>query len=99
MSPEQIEGEDVDIRSDIFSFGTMLYEMAGGKNPHQGKSSTQTMYKVLKAAPEPIDHLREELPEPFIKIISRCMSKNPDDRYDDIRDLLAELKSLKATFS
>jgi serine/threonine protein kinase len=95
MSPEQIEGQDVDTRSDIFSFGTMLYEMASGKNPHQGKSTTKTMYNILEVKPEPISQLRAELPEPFEEITLRCLSKRPEDRYNKVHDLLADLTELK----
>jgi hypothetical protein len=95
MSPEQIEGQDVDTRSDIFSFGTMLYEMASGKNPHQGKSTTKTMYNILEAKPEPISNIRSELPDPFDEITLRCLSKKPDDRYDDVQNLLEDLRDLK----
>jgi hypothetical protein len=95
MSPEQIEGQDVDMRSDIFSFGTMLYEMASGQNPHQGKSSTKTMYNILEIKPEPISQLRSELPEPFDEITLKCLCKKPADRYSDVHDLLADLRELK----
>ena len=99
MSPEQIEGQDVDTRSDIFSFGTMLYEMASGKNPYQGKSATTTMYNVLEVKPEPISQLRSELPEQFVEIILQCLGKDPADRYRDVRDLLADLASLQKSLT
>ncbi len=99
MSPEQIEGQDVDMRSDIFSFGTMLYEMASGKNPYLGKSTTKTMYNVLETKPEPICQLRSELPEPFEEITFRCLNKNPADRYNDVQDLLADLASLQKSLT
>jgi serine/threonine-protein kinase len=73
----------------------MLYEMASGKNPHQGKSTTKTMYNILEAKPEPISDIRSELPEPFDEITLRCLSKKPDDRYDDVQDLLEDLRDLK----
>lgn len=99
MSPEQLEGQNVDMRSDIFSFGAMLYEMATGKNPYLGNSTTKTMYNVLEAIPEPISQLRSELPEPFEEITLRCLGKNPSDRYNDVQDLLADLKDLKKSIS
>jgi hypothetical protein len=95
MSPEQIEGQAVDTRSDIFSFGTMLYEMASGKNPHKGKTTTKTMYNILEVKPEPISTLRSELPDLFEEITLRCLGKEPEDRYKDVHDLLAALKDLK----
>lgn len=99
MSPEQIEGRDVDTRSDIFSFGTMLYEMASGKNPHQGKSATTTMYNIVEVTPEPLSQLMSELPEQFIDITFRCLGKNPADRYTDARGLLTDLKDLKKSLT
>ncbi len=99
MSPEQIEGQGVDKRSDIFSFGTMLYEMASGKNPYQSKSATTTMYNVVEITPEPLSQLRSELPAQFIDITLRCLGKKPADRYDDAHDLLADLKDLKESLT
>ena len=94
MSPEQIEGKDVDPRSDIFAFGTILYEMATGKNPYKGDSAVVTIHNVLEVTPEPLSQLRSELPEQLVKITLRCLSKEPTDRYDDATDLLADLRSL-----
>jgi serine/threonine protein kinase len=95
MSPEQVEGRDVDTRSDIFSLGTMFYEMATGKNPHQSESAATTMYNVVEVTPEPISVLRSELPEQFVEITLRCLAKKPASRYHDASDLLTDLKSLK----
>ncbi len=99
MSPEQIDGQDVDTRSDVFSFGTMLYEMASGKNPYQGKSTTKTIYNVLEVKPEPISRLRSELPEQFVEITLRCLGKDPAERYSDAGELLADLRELKKSLN
>ena len=99
MSPEQVEGQDVDTRSDIFSLGTMLYEMATGKNPHQADSATSTMFNVAKVTPEPISELRSELPNQFVEITFRCLAKEPASRYADATDLLTDLKSIKKAAS
>ncbi len=95
MSPEQVEGRDVDTRSDIFSLGTMLYEMATGKNPHQAESAVTTMYNVVEAVPAPISVLRSELPEQLVNITLRCLAKKPSYRYHDAGELLTDLKNLK----
>ena len=99
MSPEQIEGRDVDPRSDIFAFGTILYVMATGKNPYKGDSAAATMYNVLELTPKPLSQLRSELPEQLVEITLRCLNKKPADRYNNARDLLADLKSLKKSIS
>lgn len=99
MSPEQIEARNVDTRSDIFSFGTMLYEMASGKNPHLADTAASTMYNVVESTPKPISLVRSELPEQFIEITLRCLNKKPADRYNDVRDLLADLKDVKRSIS
>jgi hypothetical protein len=99
MSPEQVEGRDVDMRSDIFSLGTMLYEMATGKNPYQAESAASTMYNVVEVTPAPISVLRSELPEKFVEITLRCLAKKPAHRYNDASDLLTDLKSLKKSVS
>jgi serine/threonine-protein kinase len=95
MSPEQARGAAVDSRSDIFSFGVMLYEMAAGRCPFRGESPTSTLAKILEAEPEPIDEARPDLPADLVRIIRRCLRKRPDDRYNDTRDLLVALKDLR----
>jgi tRNA A-37 threonylcarbamoyl transferase component Bud32 len=95
MSPEQVEGSKVDTRSDIFSVGTILYEMATGKNPHKADTAVTTMHNVIQVTPEPISVLRSELPEELEEITLRCLAKKPTSRYKDASDLLTDLKSLK----
>jgi serine/threonine protein kinase len=77
----------------------MLYEMASGKNPYQGKSTTKTIYNVLEVMPEPISQLRSELPEQFVEIALRCLDKAPAERYNDARELLADLRDLKKSLA
>jgi tRNA A-37 threonylcarbamoyl transferase component Bud32 len=95
MSPEQVEGRPIDTRSDIFSLGTVFYEMAAGKNPHKADSAASTMYNVVEVTPAPISVLRSELPEQFEDITLRCLSKKPASRYRDAGDLLTDLINLK----
>jgi hypothetical protein len=95
MSPEQVEGRKVDTRSDIFSIGTILYEMATGKNPHKADSAVTTMHNVVRTPPKPISVLRSELPEQLEEITLRCLAKKPASRYEDASDLLTDLKDLR----
>jgi TolB-like protein/Flp pilus assembly protein TadD len=95
MSPEQAMGKTVDSRADVFSFGIMLYEMAAGHRPFRGESSTSTLAKILEAEPEPLDEKRNDLPAELLRIVRRCLHKNPDARYNDTRDLLVALNELR----
>ncbi len=95
MSPEQIEGEIVDHRTDIFSLGVMLYEMAVGERPFQGKSSPSLMSSILKDVPTPVVELRSDLPRHLGRIIGRCLEKDRRDRYQTARDVFNELKALQ----
>ena len=94
MSPEQVEGKSVDHRSDIFSFGTMLYEMATGRRPFEGDSPASLMSAILRDTPSEVDTERAELPHHLGRIINRCIEKNADDRYQRARDLAKDLEQL-----
>ena len=100
MAPEQVRGEHVDARTDIFAFGAMLYEMATGARPFQGGSSADLMSAILLVDPQPLDKIRPGLPQQFIRIVSRCLEKEPHRRVqsaidlrDELRDLADELRS------
>lgn len=93
MSPEQAAGKPLDSRSDVFSFGTMLYELATGQRPFRGETSVQVVAKILEAEPPPIAVERPDLPVEVDRIIHRCLQKSPDDRYNDTRDLCADLRA------
>jgi TolB-like protein/Flp pilus assembly protein TadD len=95
MSPEQVEGKVVDQRSDIFSLGTMLYEMATGCRPFQGDSPASLMSAILRDMPSGVDEERQELPHHLGRIIRQCQEKDPEDRYQSVKDVRNELKSLK----
>jgi non-specific serine/threonine protein kinase len=95
MSPEQIEGQAVDLRTDIFSLGILLFEMAVGERPFQGKSSPALMSSILKDAPTPVVERRSDLPRHLGRIIGRCLEKDRRDRYQTARDVFNELKALK----
>jgi tetratricopeptide (TPR) repeat protein len=93
LSPEQALGKRVDARSDLFSFGAMLYEMAAGSRPFRGEGATATLAKILEAEPAPLPG-DAGIPAMLEEIIRKCLRKNPDERYEDARDLVTALKSL-----
>ena len=92
MSPEQAEGKKVDARTDIFSFGVLLYEMIAGELPFEGDSAMKMIGAILHKEPKP---LSEEVPTEIQKIISKCLRKNRDERYQTIKDVGNDLKDVK----
>ena len=96
MSPEQAEGKAVDPRSDVFSLGTILYEMATGERPFRGDTNMSTIGSILRDEPAPVTELNRSLPRHLGRIIRRCLAKDPDRRYQTALDLRNELEELKA---
>jgi len=95
MSPEQLEAADVDFRTDIFSFGVMLYELATGAHPFESSSKASTIAAVLKSEPPPLTAQNPVHPQELDRIVRKCLRKQRDDRYQSTRDLLVDLRNLK----
>ena len=95
MSPEQASGEPLDYRSDQFSLGSMLYEMATGQKAFQRKTAAETLSAIIREEPEPAGKVRPELPPPVRWILERCLAKEPEERYASTRDLARELAAVR----
>ncbi len=96
MSPEQLEGGEVDARSDIFAFGAMLYEMATGKRAFDGSSQASLIASILLEQPVAVSELQPLSPPALERTIMQCLAKSPDDRWQTAGDLKRELKWLES---
>ena len=95
MSPEQVEGRTLDHRTDIFSLGIVLYEMATGKRPFQGESQASIISSILRDAPSPASALNPALPRHLGRIVRQCLAKDPEERTESARDVRNQLVDLK----
>jgi serine/threonine protein kinase/Tol biopolymer transport system component len=92
MSPEQIEGKEADARSDVFALGAVFYEMATGRRPFEGKSQISVASAILEKDPAPIRQLQPLTPPAFERVVSTCLQKNPEERFQSARDIRLELQ-------
>ena len=102
MSPEQVEGKELDSRSDIFSFGAVLYEMVTGKRAFEGKSQLSVASAILEKDPHPVSALKPMTPPALDRTILKCLAKNPEQRWQNASDLATQLSWLtdaSGTFS
>jgi predicted ATPase len=99
MSPQQASGQPLDFRSDQFSFGLILYEMATGKHALQRNTEAATLLAILQEQPEPIGSLNPEAPAPLCWAVERCLAKEPEKRYDSTRDLARDLAAIRERLS
>ena len=95
MSPEQAQGRSVDHRSDIFSLGVILHELATGERPFQGECSAEILSSILRDAARPVTGLRPDLPRHLARIVRRCLEKDPGRRYQVTQDLRNDLEDLR----
>jgi serine/threonine protein kinase len=92
MAPEQLEGKEADARSDIFSFGAVLYEMATGRRAFEGKTRVSVIAAILEKEPEPISAIKPMTPPALERVVRKCLAKDPDARWQCAADLRDELK-------
>ena len=95
MSPEQASGQPVDFHSDQFTLGTILYEMATGKQAFQRKTGAETLVAIIREEPEPLSQLAPKAPAPVRWIVERLLAKDPEERYASTKDLARDLKSVR----
>jgi len=95
MAPEQVRGEAVDARTDLFAFGIMIYELASGRRPFPGRTFADVSSAILRDTPEPLAGIRADLPGDLGRIVARCLEKDPRSRFQTALDVRNELWGLK----
>ena len=92
MAPEQLEGQEADARTDIFAFGALVYEMAAGKRPLDGKSPASLIAAIINVDPQPLAEVQPLAPAPLDRLVARCLAKDPESRWQSARDVLLDLR-------
>jgi Tol biopolymer transport system component len=95
MSPEQARGQTVDARSDIFNLGAVIYEMVAGEKPFSGDTPSDTLAAILKLEPTSLSRIAPDAPAELVRIVTKALRKNREERYQSVKELLLDLKSLK----
>lgn len=95
MAPEQLEGRECDSRTDIFAFGSVLYEMVTGRKAFAGKSHASVIGAILKETPQAVHEVQPAAPKALDPLLQRCLAKDPDDRWQTARDLKFQLQCIK----
>ena len=94
MSPEQIQGDNVDTRTDLWSLGVIIYEMVTGQSPFRGDYDQAVMFSIMNEMPAPLTDMRTGVPMELERIVYKTISKNPDERFQNVGDLLLDLNLL-----
>src|SRR5579872_534754 len=95
MAPEQLEGIEADARTDIFAFGTVLYEMATGKRAFEGKTKTSLIAAIVSGEPKPLRATQPLTPPAFEHVVAKCLAKDPEDRWQSAHDVAEELRWIR----
>ncbi len=95
MAPEQIQGQPVDARADIFSFGAVLYEMLTGHTPFRGEHDAAMMYSIVNEEPQSIQKYRSDLSSELLHILNRALEKDPEERYQTVKDMTIDIRRMR----